>query len=92
MQDPFERERSTVQRDWFGNSNTRRFETGSTAQRFDGDTASSLLFGLEKISDTGPFCSIVSERRYLFLRLDGTTSISKRKKFVNRFNDRSKRF
>ncbi|CAL5374459.1 unnamed protein product [Camellia sinensis] len=45
---------------------------------------------MEKISDTGPFCSIVSERRYPFLRLDGTTSISKRQKFVNRFIDRSK--
>ncbi|KAI7983040.1 E3 ubiquitin-protein ligase RGLG2, partial [Camellia lanceoleosa] len=33
------------------NSNTRRFETGSTAQQFDGETVSSLLFGLEKISN-----------------------------------------
>ncbi|KAL7246092.1 hypothetical protein ACSBR2_001261 [Camellia fascicularis] len=41
-------------------------------------------------TDTGPFFSIVSERRYLFLRLDGTTSISKRQKLVNRFNDPSK--
>ncbi|KAK3025598.1 hypothetical protein RJ639_042096 [Escallonia herrerae] len=30
------------------------------------------------------------ERRYPFLRLDGTTSISKRQKLVNRFNDPSK--
>lgn len=30
------------------------------------------------------------ERRYPFLRLDGTTSISKRQKLVNCFNDPSK--
>ncbi|CAL5360907.1 unnamed protein product [Camellia sinensis] len=39
---------------------------------------------------TGPFAQLCRERRYPFLRLDGTTSISKRKKLVNRFNDPSK--
>ncbi|KAL8541379.1 hypothetical protein ACS0TY_002583 [Phlomoides rotata] len=36
------------------------------------------------------FSQICRERRYPFLRLDGTTSISKRQKLVNRFNDPSK--
>ncbi|KAL2937016.1 Protein CHROMATIN REMODELING 25 [Bienertia sinuspersici] len=36
------------------------------------------------------FAQLCRERRYPFLRLDGTTSISKRQKLVNRFNDFSK--
>ncbi|XP_051135736.1 protein CHROMATIN REMODELING 25 isoform X2 [Andrographis paniculata] len=36
------------------------------------------------------FAQICRERRYPYLRLDGTTSISKRQKLVNRFNDPSK--
>ncbi|XP_027105933.1 protein CHROMATIN REMODELING 25 [Coffea arabica] len=36
------------------------------------------------------FAQLCRERRYPFLRLDGTTSISKRQKLVNRFNDPSK--
>ncbi|KAA8550289.1 hypothetical protein F0562_001973 [Nyssa sinensis] len=35
------------------------------------------------------FAQLCRERRYPFLRLDGTTSISKRQKLVNRFNDPS---
>ncbi|KAL7156802.1 hypothetical protein ABFS83_02G033500 [Erythranthe nasuta] len=33
------------------------------------------------------FAQLCRERRYPFLRLDGTTSISKRQKLVNQFND-----
>ncbi|PHU19458.1 Protein CHROMATIN REMODELING 25 [Capsicum chinense] len=36
------------------------------------------------------FSRLCRERRYPFLRLDGTTSISKRQKLVNRFNDPTK--
>lgn len=36
------------------------------------------------------FAQLCRERRYPFLRLDGTISISKRQKLVNRFNDQSK--
>ncbi|KAK9109182.1 hypothetical protein Sjap_017242 [Stephania japonica] len=36
------------------------------------------------------FAQLCRERRYPYLRLDGTTSISKRQKLVNRFNDLSK--
>ncbi|KAL2460240.1 Protein CHROMATIN REMODELING 25 [Abeliophyllum distichum] len=36
------------------------------------------------------FAQLCRERRYPFLRLDGTTSISKRQKLVNRLNDPSK--
>ncbi|CAN6466682.1 unnamed protein product [Victoria cruziana] len=36
------------------------------------------------------FAQLCRERRYPFLRLDGTTSISKRQKLVNQFNDTSK--
>ncbi|KAL6514250.1 DNA-dependent ATPase protein rad54 [Orobanche hederae] len=36
------------------------------------------------------FAQLCRERRYPFLRLDGTTSISKRQKLVNCFNDPSK--
>lgn len=36
------------------------------------------------------FAQLCRERRYPFLRLDGSTSISKRQKLVNRFNDLSK--
>lgn len=36
------------------------------------------------------FAQLCRERRYPFLRLDGTTSISKRQKLVNCFNDMSK--
>ncbi|KAL3621160.1 DNA-dependent ATPase protein rad54 [Castilleja foliolosa] len=36
------------------------------------------------------FAQLCRERRYPFLRLDGTTSISKRQKLVNQFNDPSK--
>lgn len=36
------------------------------------------------------FSQLCRERRYPFLRLDGTTSISKRQKLVNRFNDPTK--
>ncbi|KAJ4716327.1 protein CHROMATIN REMODELING 25 [Melia azedarach] len=36
------------------------------------------------------FAQLCRERRYPYLRLDGTTSISKRQKLVNRFNDQSK--
>lgn len=36
------------------------------------------------------FAHLCRERRYPYLRLDGTTSISKRQKLVNRFNDQSK--
>ncbi|PIA56435.1 hypothetical protein AQUCO_00700632v1 [Aquilegia coerulea] len=36
------------------------------------------------------FAQLCRERRYPFLRLDGTTSISKRQKLVNSFNDPSK--
>ncbi|CAL9753894.1 unnamed protein product [Musa acuminata subsp. burmannicoides] len=36
------------------------------------------------------FAQLCRERRYPFLRLDGTTSIGKRQKLVNRFNDPSK--
>ncbi|XP_047329182.1 protein CHROMATIN REMODELING 25 isoform X2 [Impatiens glandulifera] len=36
------------------------------------------------------FAQLCRERRYPFLRLDGTTSISKRQKLVNQFNDQSK--
>ncbi|KAH7867474.1 hypothetical protein Vadar_033967 [Vaccinium darrowii] len=36
------------------------------------------------------FAQLCRERRYPFLRLDGTTSISKRQKLVNNFNDLSK--
>ncbi|XP_049935835.1 DNA repair and recombination protein RAD54 isoform X2 [Nymphaea colorata] len=36
------------------------------------------------------FAQLCRERRYPFLRLDGSTSISKRQKLVNRFNDISK--
>ncbi|CAI0447154.1 unnamed protein product [Linum tenue] len=36
------------------------------------------------------FAQLCRERRYPLLRLDGTTSISKRQKLVNRFNDQSK--
>ncbi|CAK9168936.1 unnamed protein product [Ilex paraguariensis] len=36
------------------------------------------------------FAQLCRERRYPFLRLDGTTSISKRQKLVNHFNDPSK--
>ncbi|KAL5541100.1 hypothetical protein UlMin_043386 [Ulmus minor] len=36
------------------------------------------------------FAQLCRERRYPYLRLDGTTSISKRQKLVNRFNDPSK--
>jgi len=36
------------------------------------------------------FAQLCRERTYPYLRLDGTTSISKRQKLVNRFNDPSK--
>ncbi|XP_010534308.1 PREDICTED: protein CHROMATIN REMODELING 25 isoform X2 [Tarenaya hassleriana] len=36
------------------------------------------------------FSQLCRERRYPYLRLDGTTTISKRQKLVNRFNDPSK--
>lgn len=36
------------------------------------------------------FSQLCRERRYPFLRLDGTTSISKRQKLVNHFNDPTK--
>ncbi|KAJ0076633.1 hypothetical protein Patl1_36148 [Pistacia atlantica] len=36
------------------------------------------------------FAQLCRERRYPYLRLDGTTSISKRQKLVNQFNDPSK--
>ncbi|KAL8151353.1 hypothetical protein V2J09_021161 [Rumex salicifolius] len=36
------------------------------------------------------FAQLCRERRYPFLRLDGTISIGKRQKLVNRFNDSSK--
>ncbi|XP_030486495.2 protein CHROMATIN REMODELING 25 [Cannabis sativa] len=36
------------------------------------------------------FAQLCRERRYPYLRLDGTTSISKRQKLVNHFNDPSK--
>ncbi|MBA0727312.1 hypothetical protein Golax_000311 [Gossypium laxum] len=36
------------------------------------------------------FAQLCRERRYPYLRLDGTTSISKRQKLVNRFNDSTK--
>ncbi|KAJ8504198.1 hypothetical protein OPV22_005084 [Ensete ventricosum] len=36
------------------------------------------------------FAQLCRERRYPFLRLDGTTSIGKRQKLVNHFNDPSK--
>ncbi|WRX13220.1 SNF2 [Theobroma cacao] len=36
------------------------------------------------------FAQLCRERRYPYLRLDGTTSISKRQKLVNRFNDPTK--
>lgn len=36
------------------------------------------------------FSQLCRERRYPHIRLDGTTSISKRQKLVNRFNDPSK--
>ncbi|CAI9104342.1 OLC1v1002990C1 [Oldenlandia corymbosa var. corymbosa] len=36
------------------------------------------------------FAQLCRERRYPFVRLDGTTTISKRQKLVNRFNDPSK--
>ncbi|XP_043710018.1 protein CHROMATIN REMODELING 25 [Telopea speciosissima] len=36
------------------------------------------------------FAQLCRERRYPYLRLDGTTSISKRQKLVNQFNDTSK--
>ncbi|KAK9112794.1 hypothetical protein Scep_020313 [Stephania cephalantha] len=36
------------------------------------------------------FAQLCRERRYPYLRLDGTTSISKRQKLVNQFNDLSK--
>lgn len=36
------------------------------------------------------FSQLCRERRYPFLRLDGTTSISKRQKLVNHFNDPAK--
>lgn len=36
------------------------------------------------------FAQLCRERRYPYLRLDGTTSISKRQKLVNRFNDLTK--
>ncbi|TYK13976.1 protein CHROMATIN REMODELING 25 isoform X1 [Cucumis melo var. makuwa] len=36
------------------------------------------------------FAQLCRERRYPYLRLDGSTSISKRQKLVNRFNDLSK--
>ncbi|ONK67271.1 uncharacterized protein A4U43_C06F18410 [Asparagus officinalis] len=36
------------------------------------------------------FAQLCRERRYPFVRLDGTTSIGKRQKLVNRFNDPSK--
>ncbi|XVF67591.1 hypothetical protein PTKIN_Ptkin10aG0133400 [Pterospermum kingtungense] len=36
------------------------------------------------------FAQLCRERRYAYLRLDGTTSISKRQKLVNRFNDSTK--
>ncbi|BFG41805.1 hypothetical protein CerSpe_280790 [Prunus speciosa] len=36
------------------------------------------------------FVQLCRERRYPYLRLDGTTSISKRQKLVNQFNDPSK--
>ncbi|KAK9136014.1 hypothetical protein Syun_015344 [Stephania yunnanensis] len=36
------------------------------------------------------FAQLCRERRYPYLRLDGTTSISKRQKLVNHFNDLSK--
>ncbi|KAL4615457.1 hypothetical protein ACB092_07G126200 [Castanea dentata] len=36
------------------------------------------------------FAQLCRERRYPYLRLDGTTSISKRQKLVNQFNDQSK--
>ncbi|KAJ8763549.1 hypothetical protein K2173_002432 [Erythroxylum novogranatense] len=36
------------------------------------------------------FAQLCRERRYPYLRLDGTTSIGKRQKLVNRFNDKLK--
>ncbi|XP_020089943.1 DNA repair and recombination protein RAD54 isoform X2 [Ananas comosus] len=36
------------------------------------------------------FAQLCRERRYPYVRLDGTTSISKRQKLVNQFNDQSK--
>ncbi|XP_050365140.1 protein CHROMATIN REMODELING 25 [Argentina anserina] len=36
------------------------------------------------------FAQLCRERRYPYLRLDGSTSISKRQKLVNQFNDQSK--
>ncbi|XP_039006863.1 protein CHROMATIN REMODELING 25-like [Hibiscus syriacus] len=36
------------------------------------------------------FAQLCRERRYPYLRLDGTTSIGKRQKLVNRFNDSTK--
>lgn len=36
------------------------------------------------------FAQLCRERRYPYLRLDGSTSISKRQKLVNQFNDLSK--
>ncbi|XWS54814.1 hypothetical protein CRYUN_Cryun10bG0121500 [Craigia yunnanensis] len=36
------------------------------------------------------FAQLCRERRYPYLRLDGTTSISKRQKLINRFNDSTK--
>ncbi|XP_057964453.1 protein CHROMATIN REMODELING 25 isoform X2 [Malania oleifera] len=36
------------------------------------------------------FAQLCRERRYPYLRLDGTTTINKRQKLVNRFNDPSK--
>lgn len=36
------------------------------------------------------FAQLCRERRYPYLRLDGTTSIGKRQKLVNQFNDLSK--
>ncbi|XP_054787444.1 protein CHROMATIN REMODELING 25 [Prosopis cineraria] len=36
------------------------------------------------------FAQLCRERRYPYLRLDGATSIGKRQKLVNRFNDQSK--
>ncbi|CAL5435183.1 unnamed protein product [Camellia sinensis] len=44
----------------------------------------------QRTDDRIVLVSNYTQRRYLFLWLDGTTSISKRKKLVNRFNDPSK--